>query len=211
MKLSAESDRWTIYPDRGRPYDLHCGGLFELKIGERYHPCRIEMGSDWYVIFSGASFHLIRSRTYDVRYIPWFIHDDPKIYPVSPRSESSVPWGFAFCCGNLTPTSYAVSTPWVCRADKPKATANSWVPMYICALWANWGHITLPIWVTQCKQTRVKNREQWQITISPHPYTFELKVVQVCCGGMVPYDGKCVIKPSKVILSTISYNGRSFM
>lgn len=67
MKLCAESDRWTIYPTRGQPYGFHCGDLLELKIGERYHPCRIEMASDWYVIFSGANFQLMRSRTYDVR------------------------------------------------------------------------------------------------------------------------------------------------
>lgn len=70
MKLDVNSDRWTVYPKQGYPWDLHCGDVVALKIGGRYQSCRIEMGRDWYVIFQGASFHLIRGKTYDARLVP---------------------------------------------------------------------------------------------------------------------------------------------
>lgn len=72
MKLNTETDRWTIYPEQRYPWDLHCGDTLELKIGGRYQPCRIEMGRDWYVIFQGASFHLIRGKIYNARLVPTY-------------------------------------------------------------------------------------------------------------------------------------------
>lgn len=67
MQFHDESERWTFHVGDRQPYGLHCGDLFEIKIGERYHPCRLEMASDWYVLFSGATLQLIRSQTYQVR------------------------------------------------------------------------------------------------------------------------------------------------
>lgn len=63
MKYDFEQDRWTINL-RGRWYGLHCGEGFELVLGERTIPCRLELDLQWYIVMPGARLNLRTRDTY---------------------------------------------------------------------------------------------------------------------------------------------------
>jgi len=50
-------DQWCVELD-GREYGLHCGESFELYIGRKTIPCRLELASKWYVIMGNTRFDL---------------------------------------------------------------------------------------------------------------------------------------------------------
>lgn len=65
MTYDPEQERWMVELD-GQKHGLHCGELFELKIGKHYIPCRLELGNDWYIVLPGAQFNLRRWETYKI-------------------------------------------------------------------------------------------------------------------------------------------------
>lgn len=66
MRYDPEYNRWMVELE-GQRYDLHCGEVFVLSIGQYYIPCRIELGNDWYIILPGAQFILRQWDTYKVQ------------------------------------------------------------------------------------------------------------------------------------------------
>lgn len=62
-------ERWGV-DLRGEKYecDLHCGECFELYIGNKAIPCRLELSSKWYVIMEHARFDLREGDQYTVNY-----------------------------------------------------------------------------------------------------------------------------------------------
>lgn len=71
MKRSVEMfyddrhDRWMVYLNN-RPYGLHCGEYFELVIGANKFPCRLELGSHWFVMMQDVRLNLRTRETYKV-------------------------------------------------------------------------------------------------------------------------------------------------
>ena len=46
-----ESDRYDIRFDVDKYYNgLHCGECFDVFVGGKWKPTRIEIGSDWYLV-----------------------------------------------------------------------------------------------------------------------------------------------------------------
>lgn len=66
LRYNADSDRWFIEDD-GWTYELHCGDSFELYIGGKPIPCRLEMDKDWYVMMQDVSFNLRKKATYFIQ------------------------------------------------------------------------------------------------------------------------------------------------
>lgn len=68
LRFNKESDRWQFLTDSGEhTYDIHCGDGVDIMIGTQYVHGRMEMASDWYVIFSNARFSLIPGSIYVAR------------------------------------------------------------------------------------------------------------------------------------------------
>ncbi|MFD1039642.1 DUF5348 domain-containing protein [Virgibacillus byunsanensis] len=65
MRYDRIQDHW--YVDlQGREYGLHCGERFELYIGRKAIPCRLELASKWYVIMENTQFDLREDDQYTV-------------------------------------------------------------------------------------------------------------------------------------------------
>lgn len=58
-------DRWMVEGVRSA-HELHCGQSFDLVIGERYVPTRLELDRNWYVIMEGVRFYLRTKDTYQI-------------------------------------------------------------------------------------------------------------------------------------------------
>lgn len=67
MSYSQEFDCWVVsWGDHGS-YKVHCGGWFELDLGDRTRiSCRIELGREWYVGQNNIKFNLKVNETYKV-------------------------------------------------------------------------------------------------------------------------------------------------
>ena len=63
LRYMEEYDRW--FADVGKEmFSLHCGEGFQLHMGRRKVPCRIEMGRTWYVFAEDVPLVLMQNRTY---------------------------------------------------------------------------------------------------------------------------------------------------
>ena len=58
-----KTDRW-MFTGTLSSYSLHCGEAFRLWLDGKWISCRIELGSDWYVIFRNATFNLKPGQVY---------------------------------------------------------------------------------------------------------------------------------------------------
>lgn len=61
------TERWEIWGTYDEPEAVHCGESFEMKVAGEFLPCRVEMDSDWYVIFRNTSFYLHPKVSYWIR------------------------------------------------------------------------------------------------------------------------------------------------
>ncbi|GAA0615762.1 hypothetical protein GCM10009001_36110 [Virgibacillus siamensis] len=52
MTYEYDRDAWVVEIN-GYQYTLFCGELFELIVGQRNIPSRLELGKDWYIIMEG--------------------------------------------------------------------------------------------------------------------------------------------------------------
>lgn len=59
-----DSNRWIFDSGNSCCHELHCGESFKICIAGKWLPCRLELGSQWYVIFKDASFNLKISQEY---------------------------------------------------------------------------------------------------------------------------------------------------
>jgi len=62
-----QTQRWEIWDAYANPMAIHCGESFEMKVGENFLPCRIEMDSEWVVYFQNTRFHLHPNVSYWIR------------------------------------------------------------------------------------------------------------------------------------------------
>lgn len=67
LKYDSKADRWTVHMN-GYSYGLHCGECFELRIGDKSIPCRLEYDNAWYVIMHDTRFDLRTRNTYKVNF-----------------------------------------------------------------------------------------------------------------------------------------------
>ncbi|WP_157076179.1 DUF5348 domain-containing protein [Alicyclobacillus kakegawensis] len=68
LRFNSESERWQFVSDSGEvQYDMHCGDGVDIMVGSQYVHGRVEMASDWYVIFPNARFCLMRQSFYVAR------------------------------------------------------------------------------------------------------------------------------------------------
>ncbi|MCF8568576.1 DUF5348 domain-containing protein [Alicyclobacillus tolerans] len=65
LRYLKEYDRWVAEVGE-EMFSLHCGEGFELHMGRRKVPCRIEMGRTWYVIMEDIPLVLMQNRTYRI-------------------------------------------------------------------------------------------------------------------------------------------------
>jgi len=63
MHYDQNQEQWLVKL-RGREYALHCGESFELYIGQKPIPCRLELADKWYVIMNDTSFDLRANSQY---------------------------------------------------------------------------------------------------------------------------------------------------
>lgn len=66
MRYSQTQDQWYV-EIHGRKYSLHCGESFDLYIGGKSIPCRIELANKWYVITDDARLDLRENDHYTVK------------------------------------------------------------------------------------------------------------------------------------------------
>ncbi|CAM4026691.1 DUF5348 domain-containing protein [Paenibacillus alkaliterrae] len=67
MLYDARYDRWTVWDLYAKPCPLHCGEAFDLKVGQHFLPCRIEMDCEWFIEFSNTKFYLHPDVSYWIR------------------------------------------------------------------------------------------------------------------------------------------------
>lgn len=66
MTYDSQNDSWMV-ESNGSKYNLFCGEIFKLVIGQRKILCRLELGLEWYVILDeGIKFNLRSSSTYQI-------------------------------------------------------------------------------------------------------------------------------------------------
>lgn len=69
MRYNKDLDYWlAVEGDSG--YMMHCGKSFEICIGgDRSVPCRLELGSQWYVFMgsAGVKFNLRKNEIYKIK------------------------------------------------------------------------------------------------------------------------------------------------
>jgi hypothetical protein len=65
MIYDHEQNRWTIDLE-DCPYGLHCGESLTLVIGSIQIPCRIELGSEWFIVSENVRLDLRKQDTYRV-------------------------------------------------------------------------------------------------------------------------------------------------
>lgn len=69
MRYDYIQERWVIdLKGEEYEYDLHCGECFELYIGDKAIPCRLELSRKWYVVMENARFDLREDDQYTVNY-----------------------------------------------------------------------------------------------------------------------------------------------
>jgi hypothetical protein len=69
LLYSSQKDRWEIHGIDDEPFSLHCGECFEIKVGETFLPCRIEIDRDWVLYFANTMFYLHPASGYSVRVV----------------------------------------------------------------------------------------------------------------------------------------------
>ncbi|QQK74890.1 DUF5348 domain-containing protein [Salicibibacter cibarius] len=66
MHYDQHQDQWSVEL-QGRKYSLHCGESFELYIGRKSIPCRLELANKWYVIMGDVNLDLRESDQYMIK------------------------------------------------------------------------------------------------------------------------------------------------
>ncbi|WP_083939749.1 DUF5348 domain-containing protein [Desulfoscipio gibsoniae] len=64
---NVKTDRWDVWDVYSKPVALHCGECFEIKLGDHFLSCRIEMDSEWVIYLSNTRFHLHPKVSYWIR------------------------------------------------------------------------------------------------------------------------------------------------
>ncbi|SHK10617.1 hypothetical protein SAMN02745227_01523 [Anaerobranca californiensis DSM 14826] len=67
LVYSKEKECW-YFKGKENHFPISCGEHLQIKIFNKYRPCRVELAHDWYVILDNISFVLFKSFSYDVKY-----------------------------------------------------------------------------------------------------------------------------------------------
>jgi hypothetical protein len=62
-----QTGRWEVWDVYAQPAAVHCGESFEMKVGDDFLFCRIELDSEWVVHFRNTRFHLHPNVSYWIR------------------------------------------------------------------------------------------------------------------------------------------------
>lgn len=68
MTYDVDGACWVVHLSGGSGV-VHCGECFELRIGDRGIPCRIELDREWYIIMREARFNLRKTDTYQICFV----------------------------------------------------------------------------------------------------------------------------------------------
>ena len=68
MVYDREANSWFVQLEE-KVYPIYCGECFELHIGDRGIPCRLELDCYWYVIMREARFNLRNKDSYQIRFV----------------------------------------------------------------------------------------------------------------------------------------------
>ncbi|XJZ27067.1 DUF5348 domain-containing protein [Bacillota bacterium Lsc_1132] len=66
MRYDNEQEQWYV-DIMGRKHAIHCRESFELYIGKKPIPCRLELAKNWFVIMDDVRFDLREGDQYTVR------------------------------------------------------------------------------------------------------------------------------------------------
>ncbi|MCF6094014.1 DUF5348 domain-containing protein [Microaerobacter geothermalis] len=55
-----ETDRWEAYSQNEYCFDMYCGELLSIRIGEDFLSCRLELDTQWYVLFGHTTFEFTK-------------------------------------------------------------------------------------------------------------------------------------------------------
>jgi len=66
MHYNQIQDQWYV-DIHGREYSLHCGEGFEIYIGRKAIPCRLELADKWYIVVGNTRFDLREEDQYLVK------------------------------------------------------------------------------------------------------------------------------------------------
>lgn len=66
MNYDQDRDQWFIEL-KEIEYALHCGESFQLFIGQKPTPCRLELAERWYVVIDTTRFDLRESEQYMIQ------------------------------------------------------------------------------------------------------------------------------------------------
>lgn len=66
MNYDLDQEQWFVELQE-RDYALHCGESFQLFIGSKPIPCRLELAKKWYVVMDNANFDLRENEQYMIR------------------------------------------------------------------------------------------------------------------------------------------------
>lgn len=67
LLYDAKYDCWEVWDAYPEPALVHCGEAFDLKVGDDFLPCRIEMDRQWIVYFRNTRFVLHPDMSYWIR------------------------------------------------------------------------------------------------------------------------------------------------
>jgi hypothetical protein len=67
LLYDTKCDHWEIWDAYPNPTAVSCGESFEIKVGDNFLPCRIEMDSNWVIYFRNTRFHLHPDVSYWIR------------------------------------------------------------------------------------------------------------------------------------------------
>lgn len=67
MRFDANQDRWYTTSEDNHQSPIHCGETFIILLAHNKIQCRIEMDSDWYIIFGNKRFKLHPKETYEIQ------------------------------------------------------------------------------------------------------------------------------------------------
>ncbi len=68
MTYDRDANSWFVLLGE-KAYPVYCGECFEIRIGDRGIPCRLELDRYWYVIMRETRFNLRNKEVYHIRFV----------------------------------------------------------------------------------------------------------------------------------------------
>jgi hypothetical protein len=67
FRYNDEKKCWEIHDAYDKPIAMRCGEYFEIQLGKRYLPCRLELDREWFIYLEHNRFYLHPKMHYVIR------------------------------------------------------------------------------------------------------------------------------------------------